>query len=197
MDVSELARAITQEVLRQLRTESRSECAMVLGPRDAQLAITVKECVGEETEVLFAGDDTGGRTPARYILPFLSCCAMAALASGAASEPMPAQVLQLLLSGVQVEILEFEYRAYSETAPEALYSLYESCEKTLATYGLVELRRPQPDTVRVRDRLVTEKTVSQAGRNGASVLLVPQTALVTPLAAEAAGNLNITILKRL
>ena len=196
MDVHELVRAVAQVVLKQIREEAEKTCVMVLGTRDWDLAARVRKYLGEEAEVLFLGEDVGNRTPARHILPFLSCDAMAELAGGRASGRLLSEALRLLLTGTEVEVLDFEYRAYRETAPGPLYSLYESYEKTLATYGMKEFRRKQPGTVRVWENLVTEQTVIQAQEKGASVLWVPVTAKVTPLAADAARSLNINILKR-
>ena len=196
MDVHELVRAIAQEVLQQIRREAEKPCVMVLEARGEALAARIRECLGEEAEVLFFGEDAGNRTPTRYILPFLSCGAMAELAGGGASGPLLSEALRLLLSGTEVEILEFEYRAYRETAPGPLYSLYQALEKTLATFGMKGFTRKQPGTVRLWESLVTERTVIQAREKGASILWVPEAAKVTPLAAEVANNMGITILKR-
>lgn len=196
MEVQDLIRAIAQEVLKHIRMEAEKACVMVLEKRDEALAAKVRECLGSEEQVLFFGEDAGGRTPARHILPWLSCSAMAELAAGMASGPLLSEALRLLLAGSEVEVLEFEYKAYGETAPRPLYSLYQSYEKTLAAYGMKEFRRQQPGTVRLGENLVTEKTVIQARDKGASVLLVPATAKVTPLAADAARSMNINILKR-
>lgn len=85
--------------------------------------------------------------------------------------------------------------AYANTAPAALYNLYATYEKTLASYGMVEFRPKRPESVQCRDTLVTEKTVSQAYGDGAQTLVVAPSAIVTPLARDAAKNLNVNILK--
>ncbi len=205
MDVNEIAAAIAREVVSQLagrgaipgaRT-AQKPCVMILGARDAKVAATVRAHLDEEADLLFFMEPAGDRTPCRYILPHLCCASMADLALGRASGSLMTEVLRLLLSGVRVEVLEFGYRAYADTAPGALYELYESYVKTLAAYGLVEFRRRQPDTVRLRERLVTEKDVETAHEQGARVLMVPAAAVVTPLAREAAGSMHINILKEL
>ena len=196
MDVQELVQTIVREVLKQLRGGPEKPCVMVLDARDEALAAKVEECLGEDVEVLYFGKDAGGRTPARYVLPFLSCGGMAELAGGRAVGPVLSETLRLLLAGIEVDVLEFEYKAYRETAPGPLYGLYETYEATLASFGLKEFRRRQPGTLRLGVDLVTERTVLQAREQGASVLRVPMTAKVTPLAAETARELNINILKR-
>ncbi len=197
MDVNELVATIAREVLKQLRGESAGDCVTVLADRDCLLDAKLRECLGGDCEFFYFGDDLRDRKPGRFILPFLSCSDMADMASGKASGPCMSEVLRLLLHGTEVEVLEFEYRAHAETAPGPLYSLYESHEDTLAGFGLRAFRPKRPDTVRFRETLVTEAVVNEAGEQGASVLMVPVTAQVTPLAAEAAVNLNITIRKSL
>jgi len=196
VDMHEMVLAVAREVLRQLRGGSAEPLVLVLAQRDAALAARVLEFLGDAGELLFLGEDTGGRIPARNILPFLSCADMAVLAAGGAAGPALNETLRLLLSGAGVEVLEFEYRAYRETAPGPLYGLYASHEKTLAAFGLREFRRAEPGARRLREAVVTERAVAQAREQGASVLLVPETAKVTPLAADAAKALNINIVRR-
>ncbi|WP_147820274.1 hypothetical protein [Salidesulfovibrio onnuriiensis] len=197
MDMNELARTIAEEVLRQLRRDRAEqhagECALVLAERDCLLADKVHACLGDEYELFFFGEDMHDRTPCRYILPTLSCAALAELATGGASGSFSFAVLKLLLQGREVEVLEFEYKAYAETAPGPLYSMYESHAATVAGFGLKAFRPKQPDTVRFRDTLVTEAVVREAA--GASVLMVPAKALVTPQAYEVSKDLNLTIQK--
>ncbi|MBI4806556.1 MAG: hypothetical protein HY795_15120 [Desulfovibrio sp.] len=196
MDVQELVRAIAKEVLKQIRKEADKACVMVLGTRDQALAAKVRECLGEETDVLFLGEEAEKRASVRYILPLLSCSAMADLACGKAIGPFLTEALRLLLTGTEVHVLDFEYKTYRETAPASLYGLYESYEKALASYGMKQFRRELPATVRHWENLVTEQTVIEAREAGATVLWVPVTAKVTPLAADAARSMNINIVYR-
>ncbi len=197
MDINELAGTIVREVLSQLRGTARKACIVVLENRDPHLAAMVQEALDEDVDIIFCGEDTAGRTPLRYILPHVTCSAMADLAAGRADTPVLQETLRLLLAGVQVEALEFEYKAYSETAPGPLYSLYAQHEKTLAGYGLKLFVHKKPKTMPHRQNLVTEAVVLHAVEAGACALAVPRGAVVTPLAAEVARNNNISILKQL
>lgn len=227
MELNELVRKVVEEVLERHNNavhrtpwayvppgDKVTPCIMVLDHRDDCLASRILKHLAEDAELRFFGEPAGTRnialTPTstlnlmssgplqfRYILPFLSCNDMADLAQGKASGVFMSEVLRLLLSGREVEVLEFESRSYSETAPAALYALYQGYEKTLAGYGLKECGPKQPDAVRFRGDLVTAADVGKARENGVSTLIIPLTAKVTPLAAEAAGNLNINILKGL
>lgn len=197
MDVNELVGAIAREVIKQLHGNADKTCVMVLENRDAHLVEMVKGYLGEEADIVFCGEDTAGRKPSRYILPYVTCSEMADLAAGRADAPILSEVLRLLLAGVQVEALEFEYKVYSETASGPLYSLYEGYEKTLSGFGLKSFVHKKPETVRYWQNLVTEAIVAQAAEAGARNLAVKLGAVVTPLAAEAAKNNNINILKQL
>ena len=192
MDREALVREITRNVLERLRGESGRSRVLILAERDESLAATVRERLGEDAEIVFFGE-ASDRAPDRCILPRLCCSDMADLALGRASGPCRVEALRLLLSGVKVEVLEFGHRAFADTAPAALYALYELYEKTLASYGLTELKPKRPDAVRLRETLVTEKDVLRARENGASKLLFPAGAQVTPLAADTARDLGIVL----
>ena len=196
MDADDLIRNIVREVLNQLRGTTEKACVLVLAERDEVLASEVRQLAGEDSDVLFFGEDIGKRVPERYILPNLCCAAMADLAGGRASGKFLTEVLRLLLTGQKVEVLHFGYTAYAETAPGPLYELYTSHRKTLETYGVSEFRKKRPDTFVFREYLVTEEVVGRAHGDGASTLAVPAEAIITPLAAETARNLDINIMKR-
>lgn len=70
-------------------------------------------------------------------------------------------------------------------------------KKKLASYGLREFRARRPDTARLRESLITAGMVEQAGTEGVRILVVPAAANVTPLAAETAESLHMSILKQL
>ncbi len=204
MDLNELVRLITKEVLQQLKqqqpceAESNSDkpCVMILENRDCESVAMVVDYLGGDADILFLNEDKKESIPDRYILPILSIGRMADIATGRASEPLTDEVIRLLLSGTSVEVFEFEYKSYSDTAPEALYGLYESYEKTLASYGMKAISRYVKGTVRVKKRLITEKDVIQANENGASVLQVSENAVITSLAADSARDLNVRLLKQ-
>lgn len=195
MDVNELVRTIAEQVLKQIQGQDNTDCILVLAEKNDLLAEKLRECLGAETDIFYCGEDTNGRTVCRYILPFLSCNDMADLAAGRAHGPYMVEVLNLLLRGAEVETLEFGYKAYSETAPGPLYTLYESYTETLAGFGLKPFQQKLPDHVRFWQTLVTEKVIIDAQQQGASVLHVPVAAQITPLAAETAKNLMVNIQK--
>jgi len=201
VDISELVRTVVREVMERMDEKGAKPCVMVLAVRDAALLERVEPLIApfyaERADILFMGEDSAGRVPARYILPVLSCSDMADLAAGRASSPCMEEVLALLLRGREVEVLEFAYRSFADSAPGPLCDLYAGYEKVLAGYGVKAFRPRTPDSVRVRENLITAAVVEQAGAEGIRSLVVPVTANVTPLAAETAEALHMSILKQL
>lgn len=195
MDIAELVRNIVREVLREWRPGQTR--IRVLAARNDALALRLRGLVGADAELVFAGEAREGEAFARHVLPSLSCSDMADLAVGRAAGPLMAEVQELLLQGLAVEVLDFAYHAYSETAPGPLYRLYEAHEAALAGFGLTAFRARAPEAVRQWDDLVTAETVKQAAATGTGVLLVPASAKVTPLAVETAAERHISIQKRL
>lgn len=201
MDVAELVRTVVLEVLERIDGQTPRPCVRVLAERDEALVRRIAPLVfpffGENTDILFTGEDNGGRIPQKYLLPELPCSDMADLALGRASSPLMEEILGLLLHGTEVEVLDFAYRQYADSAPGALYDLYAAYEQKLAAYGLREFRPKAPETARRRESLITAALVEQAGAEGIRTLVVPTSANVTPLAAEAAEALHMNILKQL
>ena len=201
MDMSELISAVVKEVLERMEVRKDLPCVFVLAKREAALEELVKPLVEpyfpEGVDLVFFGEDLGGRTPAKHILPYLCCSSMADLALGRVSSRTLETVLSLLLKGVSVEVLRFGYRDHADTAPGALYDLYVGYEKTLASYGLKEFKAKLPESVRVREKLITAAMVEKYGLEGYRNMVVPANATVTPLAAETADALKLGIQKKL
>lgn len=201
MDLQELIRTITLEVLARLQERPSRPCVLVLAERGESQAARVRELLPEilsaiqeeGVDLIFLGEDASGRTPIRCILPSLSCEDMADLAAGRACGPLAAEVLRLLLAGTKVEVLNFAYRAYAKTAPAALYALYQAHEKTLIGYGLTAFK-PKPASIEFTESLVTAAVIERAHKAGAEVVQVPAGAKITPLAMDTAKSLRITIL---
>ncbi len=201
MDMSELISAVVKEVLERMEVRKDRPCVLVLAKREAALEEQVKPLVEpyypEGVDLVFFGEDLGGRTPVRHILPYLCCSSMADLALGRVSSRTLETVLTLLLKGISVEVLRFGYRDHADTAPGALYDLYVGYEKTLASYGLKEFKAKLPESIRVREKLITAAMVEKYGMEGYRAMVVPADATVTPLAAETADALKVGIQKKL
>lgn len=200
METTALVRIIVQEVLKQVALqEKRGVCVRVLSCRSSELAARITPLVqawyGDGVELVFTGEACGSREVRARILPVLTCSDMADLAAGRAGTPAMQEVLDCLLSGAGVEVLDFEYRRYEQSAPSALFALYQGYEKTLARFGLVAFRVKKPETVKNHGHLITARTLEEAGRDNARTLMVAESAKVTPLALETADRLGIRIVR--
>ncbi len=198
MEPAALVRIIVQEVLKRVQPVQQAACVRILAPRSEALAARIAPLVEAwhgHVDLVFSGEESAGREVVRHILPELSCTDMADLVAGRGSCPHVREVLDLLLRGVRIDVLEFEYRRYAATAPGALYALYEGYERTLAGYGLGVFREKKPETVRRQESLITAQTVEEAGRDEVRTIKVQASAKITPLAREAADTLGIRIIR--
>ena len=195
MDLHALAQLIARELVNSFQKENGGPCAKILAPRDSALLARLKEALDPGTKLLFLDDGNNGLPCDRYILPHLSCSQMADIAVGRAGDEQTSAVLRLLLEGIRVEVLEFEYKMFSQSAPGPLYDLYTGYETTLASYGLVALKTQAPERLRVREDLITARHVAEAAQTGARSLLVPAKAIVTPAALDKAQELHLSIEK--
>ncbi|WP_320007246.1 hypothetical protein [Maridesulfovibrio sp.] len=197
IDINELVQSIAAEVLKQLKPEAQKPCVLVLAERDCLVAEKVSSMVGDEYEYYFFGEDHHCKEFCRYIVPSLCVCEMSDLAVGKAHGMIMTEVLRLLLLGNKVEVLSFGYEDYNQTAPGPLYALYQKHEETLKGFGLERFQPKAPESLKFRESLITEKVVSDAAGRGAKELVVLSAAMLTPLAEEAAKELNINISKSL
>ncbi len=197
VDVNELVKSIAAEVLKQLKSEPKKDCVLVFAERDCLVAEKVRALVGDEYNYYFFGEEAPCPQFSRYIVPSLCVCEMSDLAVGKAHGRIMTEVLRQMLLGNTVEVLEFGYEAYSQTAPGPLYALYEAHEKTLAGFGMKRFQPKRPESLKFREALITEKVISDAAGQGAKELVVFPAARITPLAEEAAKELNINISKTL
>ncbi|WP_321405192.1 hypothetical protein [Maridesulfovibrio sp.] len=197
IDINELVQSIATEVLKQLQPDSRKACALVLAERDCLVAEKVRNTIGDDYDYYFFGEEAPCAEFSRYIVPSLCVCEMSDLAVGKAHGRIMTEVLRQMLLGHTVEVLSFGYEEYIQTAPGPLYALYQDHEKTLKGFGMKRFQPKAPESLKVRESLITEKVVSGAAAQGAKELVVLPAAMVTPLAEEAAKELNINISKTL
>ena len=200
MDVSEIVRTVTRQVLLRLG-HTPGPVVRVLQARDEALERLVRERLGDAVTLVFSGEGKTAeaeeeREPARYILPFLCCSGMADLALGRASGTAALEVLRLLLAGKKIEVLEYEYLRFASSAPKSLYALYVSYRKTLEGYGLIACTPTRPAAAaQSRNRVLTERDVLNAAASGATEISLPPGVRMTPLAADTARLRGLNLRK--
>lgn len=193
MDVEALVKAIAAEVLKQIDGRDEAPRVLIIGEKTCPKCQAAEKRLGDGHAFLYPDEDPGPKESLRRIVPYLSIRHMADMAAGKAEGPLMEKVLASLLAGHPVEVMEFEYKRYADTAPEGLMRLFEGQEAALASFGLSAMDMTKRDTVRIRKPLVTESDVAEAGRRGATELRLPADAQVTPLAVESAKELGITL----
>lgn len=132
----------------------------------------------------------------RVLLPFLSRFDMADLALGRACNATARLVMDLLFKGQQVEVMDWEYDGYKDTAPAELWSLVCGYEKILNGFGLVRARSGQSKDAVVRKRLITEKDIASLAGDGATTITISEKTIVTSLAADLAKSHELKIQRK-
>ncbi|MDL2267402.1 hypothetical protein LJC46_05375 [Desulfovibrio sp. OttesenSCG-928-G15] len=226
MDYEALVRTITENVLAKLRADRPfallpgagaapgpaarpTPRVLVLAAPDAagrvEMESWMRGLFGPTAGLQFFTGPEANQVFDRYILPTICCADMAALATGRATGPVTRKVLELLLAGQKVEVLEFTYTRQAANAPAALYRLYENYEKTLASFGLTRFIAAQSASGLAASGnagvsgpvtcLITGKDVEYAAEHGVTTISVPVRGIVTALARDMAKELGIHIAK--
>lgn len=201
MDSDILIKTIVERVLRELKEDcsaNNKTHVMVLSTYSKLVEEQTLKCLNaNDVELHFLGDGHPVNEMARYVIPQLSCGDMAELASGQAKSLMTETVLQLLLKGTVVEVLDYEYKSYENTASPGLYKLYMQHDSTLSSFGLTSFK-PEPEPItRCWHKLIAEKDVELAAQKGANEMHVTKESVITPLAMEQAKLSQINIYKTL
>jgi len=203
MDSDTLIKTIVERVLSELQEDvsapsSHKNHVMVLSTYSKLVEEQTLKCLNaNDVELHFLGGNHPVNQITRYVIPQLACGDMAELASGQAKGPMTEAVLRLLLEGTIVEVLDYEYKAYENTAAPGLYKLYMQHESTLSSFGLTSFK-PDPEPItRCWHKLIAEKDVELAAQKGANEMHVTKDSVITPLAMEQAKLSLINIYKTL
>ncbi|WDP90332.1 MAG: hypothetical protein HUN04_11750 [Desulfobacter sp.] len=201
--IEQIVRKVLAGIRESASLESFSSCFLILGTRENTDMEKLTAHLPTGAATVFTEDRPGLQVmdpvhqPSReyegIILPSLSMTAMADLALGRATEKTGHNVLELLMSGYQVKVMDFEYTAFREAAPPALWQLYESYRKTLEGFGLTQLAPPAKGALTVQKKLVTEQEIQRLHQQGVSRARIAERTIVTSLAKDLADALGIEI----
>jgi len=195
MAIDDLVQTIVQEVLKQLQGATESRQVLILARQDDLNVATLLRHLDQNEKAIFWDPAENSATPARIILPLLSCSQMADLALGRTTGALAKKTLELLLAGKTIEVFEFEYLQYRDTAPEPLYQLYTSYEETLRGFGLKRFAAKDQNIARLDHQLVSERDIIEAHQQGISILRILADAQLTPLAVDCARERGIQLRK--
>ena len=192
MTIEEVVRQVVEEVLKRMNPPSESR-VVILGKPDDENVAALQRQLDDSVDVSIGSDLTSA---SRVIIPLLSCTQMADLAVGRATNYRFQQVLIRLLGGQAVEVFEFEYQRFSNTALESLCSLYETYRQTLNSFGLVNFAATKiSSNTLFAKAVVTEEDILIADKQGLRTLQLAATTLVTPLARDCANARGIFLEK--
>ena len=192
MTIEEVVRQVVEEVVARLNPSINDRVVILAKPDDENVA-ALRHQLGDGVEVGVGIDITAA---SRVIIPLLSCTQMADLAVGRATNYRFQQVLMRLLRGQSVEVFEFEYQRFSQSAPEPLFKLYETYRQTLSRFGLVDcVTKTKASGPLFNKAVVTEADILAAHQQGLQTLQLAATTLVTPLARDCAKTRGILLEK--
>lgn len=195
MPLEKLVKSIIREVLKQLQVSSEGSQVLILAEKTSEKIAPLMQHIEQGTRVSFWDKNCQEINSKRVIIPFLSCCQMADLARGSAACPIMEIALAELLSGRSVEVFEFEYLRYQDSAPESLLRLYESYEERLYEFGLKRFNAKTETIGCLRKPLLTEKNILEAQQQGIKTLKISSKTRLTPLASDCAREQGIQIQK--
>ena len=189
----ELIESIVAQVIRQLSgTVQPLEHVMIIGSEDEAGADVFAD--GVKRAISYSDGPPSGTKIDRYVLPLLEVGDMADLVMGKGTSASGKKVLELLLTGKTVEVLEYEYLRYEDSAPLPLVKLYRDYAETLTGFGLRPVKTTKKRT-QLTQRVISEKDIEAADRQGVKEIGVASGALITSLADETARKLGIEILR--
>jgi ethanolamine utilization protein len=192
MDIEHLITRLTREILKQLQVENGREIIMVLASRAEADGMQLPTEFAD-SRLIFLDDADRPETICRWIMPRLSLAQLTALAGGRADDPAARLLLATVLAGRQVEVLDYEYTRYQQTAPPALYRLYESQHQKLIEFGIRPFAEAKSEESADAKRLITEGDIRALLASGESRLQLGRNCRITPLAVDYARDNHFII----
>ncbi|WP_350342950.1 hypothetical protein PRVXT_002219 [Proteinivorax tanatarense] len=150
---------------------------------------------------------------AKYILiPKLSVSSMAFIATGIKGDLVSNLVLDALILGKQVGVLEngMEYQNHAKTCKRGLYQLYEGYKRKIqdldievgSLNGLFLSKTPKTliasrANIVLQERVITEKKLKDLDCKDFTVISIPEKSIITPMAKDFIRTHQIQIDKSL
>lgn len=187
-----LVEQIVEQVLNRLAGEETRENILILQNRSEVSEKNLPVQTSTSSRLYFMDDDLNNILISKYILPQLEPGDLADLAQGKPGSGKVAGVLELLLAGKCVEVLEYTHSRFEDTAPPPLMDLYQQHVETLVSYGLKPYARPAK-TANTSSRVISERDVEKFHREGFTCIRIGAKSLITPLAREHASQCGIKL----
>ncbi len=193
MDLEKLVQDISRLVLNELRQPQAQKTILLFARRNKDLPQALQWLKNKENCLAYVDDSWSVDQIDRFIFPCLSIDQMVDLAMGKGGSKLMSELRQVLLSGKKVEIAEFEYQQFEQSAPSALIQLYKKYHATLEEFGVRTLKTEREFSYRFTGSVVTEADIAQANNDGVSCLEISKRCCVTALAFDFAKQQSIEI----
>ncbi len=189
----ELVEQMVVQIMGQLASAQNVQNVLVLGSKDDAARISLPKNDDIKAKMYSSDEVYDAAQIDRYILPSLEIEDMADIALGKATSVRAREVLALLLSGKTVEVYQYAYAGYQNSAPSQLYQMYCDYEETLSGFGLCPVQKQVHKLTRLGGRVISEKDIEKCNAEGVTRIGVQAKALVTSLAEECAKKFGIEI----
>lgn len=222
MEIETLVGKITQEVMMQIKKmqiepgHPRKALAMIWGGEssvDQNRINSFLQPRGIQSHFVTSYTIQDLMTSDFLVIPALSVSSLAWIAQGIKGDETSTFVLEGLLHGKRVLVLEdgLEYKRFKQTCPSGLYALYESYGEKLGVLGvrigeLKELTEGKtlstPDVcgdeeqrtpIRMEEKVITEKKLEALDCQDRSLVSIPAKAIITPMAKDYIRKKHIQI----
>ncbi len=192
MDLEALIIRLTLEIQRHLQSQNDQQKILVLASRSESTRLHLPAELHEDL-LVFCDDPNQPSHVARRIIPFLTIAQLDDMAQGRAVDPVARILLDNILAGRSIEVLRYEYTLYRESAPSALFALYEAQARQLAVFGIRPYAQAQ-DAAAVNPKLlITERDILEIIAKGASRYRLARGCRITPLAADCARDNHLLL----
>ena len=213
MDYDKMVSLIVEEVLDKLKEtptiNNHKKKAVVFQNGNLDCFYNV---LGREYELI--SYETSVKEGDALIIPKLTLTMMANLANLNSSKDEETFVLEMLMKGKRIFILEqgLEYRRYKDTAPKQLYNKFLNFEKQLLNYGIEilsenlnvssyhkeESLEKYAETIKsekITKKVITEGDVRRLHEKGENLVILGEKTILTPLAKDFVRMNHMEIIK--
>ncbi len=197
MELDKLVETLTRLVLAEVEEMKPAKTALVFSAKKQGIPGSVRNLLGDNWQVVYPVDVFEYSDIDRFILPEMKIDQMVNLALGKSGLQWLSMVRKVLLSGRKVEVIEFEYRKYPESGPQALISLYEEYYQRLLSFGIIEAVGDKSKTeTTLLNGLITEKDVQRMWENNIRCLELGKKCQLTPLAQDFAREHRMSLISK-
>ena len=196
MELEKLVSQLVQKIIQEMKQPCDTKNTLVLVNTSHGMDSSLLAQLNQTRKLFFLEDDRKNVRFHDYLVPEMTCTQMVDIALGRASDFITQLILDRLLGGQTVTVVEYAYKKYLDTAPEALLRTYEGYERQLTDVGIRGFEYQDRQTLRLRQKVVTQQDLAAVVQQSRSLIQVAKDTQITPLAIEFARDQGIDIQRR-